>query len=107
MRLGVIDIGSNTVHLLVVDAHPGAQPLPAFSHKTELRLSESLEADGRVSDATADRLVAFIRECLDVAEDQGVERPLRLRDVGAARGAERRGRHRRGCATRPASTSRP
>src|SRR6478609_8386187 len=72
MRLGVIDIGSNTVHLLVVDAHPGAQPLPAFSHKTELRLSESLRADGRVSDETADRLVAFIRECLDVAEDQGV-----------------------------------
>src|SRR6478735_4025634 len=72
MRLGVIDIGSNTVHLLVVDAHPGAQPLPAFSHKTELRLSESLRADGRVSDETADRLVAFIRECLVVAEDQGV-----------------------------------
>ena len=72
MRLGVIDIGSNTVHLLVVDAHPGAQPLPAFSHKTELRLSENLEADGRVSDRTADRLVAFIRECLEVAEDQGV-----------------------------------
>ncbi|GAB3885924.1 Ppx/GppA family phosphatase [Terrabacter terrigena] len=72
MRLGVIDIGSNTVHLLVVDAHPGAQPLPAFSHKTELRLSESLDPDGRVSDATADRLVSFIRECLVVAEDQGV-----------------------------------
>src|SRR3954470_8361115 len=72
MRLGVIDIGSNTVHLLVVDAHPGAQPLPAFSHKTELRLSENLKADGRVSDRTTDRLVTFIRECLDVAEDQGV-----------------------------------
>jgi exopolyphosphatase / guanosine-5'-triphosphate,3'-diphosphate pyrophosphatase len=72
MRLGVIDIGSNTVHLLVVDAHPGAQPLPAFSHKTELRLSESLDPDGRVGGATADRLVAFIRECLVVAEDQGV-----------------------------------
>src|SRR3954468_877874 len=72
MRLGVIDIGSNTVHLLVVDAHPGAQPLPAFSHKTELRLSENLKADGRVSERTADRLVAFIRECLAVAEDQGV-----------------------------------
>ncbi|MER7073342.1 Ppx/GppA phosphatase family protein [Terrabacter sp. NPDC000476] len=72
MRLGVIDIGSNTVHLLVVDAHAGAQPIPAFSHKTELRLSESLDPDGRVSDATADRLVAFLRECLVVAEDQGV-----------------------------------
>ncbi|HET9634063.1 MAG TPA: Ppx/GppA phosphatase family protein [Terrabacter sp.] len=72
MRLGVIDIGSNTVHLLVVDAHPGAQPLPAFSHKTELRLSESLEHDGQVGAETADRLVSFLRECLVVAEDQGV-----------------------------------
>ena len=72
MRLGVIDIGSNTVHLLVVDAHPGAHPLPAFSHKIELRLSESLDRAGRVDDETADRLVAFLRECLEVAEDQGV-----------------------------------
>ena len=29
MRLGVLDIGSNTGHLLVVDAHGGAAPLPA------------------------------------------------------------------------------
>jgi exopolyphosphatase/guanosine-5'-triphosphate,3'-diphosphate pyrophosphatase len=72
MRLGVVDIGSNTVHLLVVDAHPGAHPLPAFSHKTELRLSESLDPQGRVDDGTADRLVAFLHECLEVADDQGV-----------------------------------
>ena len=42
MRLGVLDIGSNTVHLLVVDAHPGARPLPAYSHKVSLRLAEYL-----------------------------------------------------------------
>jgi exopolyphosphatase/guanosine-5'-triphosphate,3'-diphosphate pyrophosphatase len=40
MRLGLIDIGSNTVHLLVVDASPGAHPLPSSSHKIALRLSE-------------------------------------------------------------------
>ncbi|HET7799289.1 MAG TPA: Ppx/GppA phosphatase family protein [Humibacillus xanthopallidus] len=73
MRLGVIDIGSNTVHLLVVDAYRGGHPLPAFSHKTELRLSESLDHDGRVDPATADRLVDFLGECLRVAEDQGVQ----------------------------------
>lgn len=73
MRLGVIDIGSNTVHLLVVDAHPGAHPLPAFSHKTELRLSETTRSDGSIDQDTADRLVAFISECLEVAEDQGVQ----------------------------------
>lgn len=73
MRLGVIDVGSNTVHLLVVDAHVGAHPLPAYSHKIELRLSEYVEADGRISTVGADRLVEFVHECLVIAEDRGVE----------------------------------
>src|SRR5436305_1549956 len=38
MRLGVLDVGSNTVHLLVVDAHRGAQPTPQLSRKSVLRL---------------------------------------------------------------------
>jgi len=73
MRLGVIDVGSNTVHLLVVDAHAGAHPLPAYSHKIELRLSEYVEDDGRISTAGADRLVEFVHECLVIGEDRGVE----------------------------------
>ncbi|HEX2704542.1 MAG TPA: Ppx/GppA phosphatase family protein [Candidatus Lustribacter sp.] len=76
MRLGVIDVGSNTVHLLVVDAHAGAQPLPAFSHKIELRLSESMRDDGSIAPSGAQRLVAFVRECLDVAAEQGVHEVL-------------------------------
>ncbi|QHC26122.1 Ppx/GppA phosphatase family protein [Streptomyces sp. GS7] len=73
MRLGVLDVGSNTVHLLVVDAHPGARPLPAYSHKAELRLAELLDADGAISDAGVHRLAATIREAMQVAEDKGVE----------------------------------
>ncbi|WP_345208314.1 Ppx/GppA phosphatase family protein [Fodinibacter luteus] len=73
MRLGVIDVGSNTVHLLVVDAHPGAQPLPASKHKIELRLSEHVTDDGLIADEGRDRLAAFVEECLGLAEDQGVE----------------------------------
>ena len=38
MRLGVLDIGSNTGHLLVVDAHRGAAPLSAYSYTEPLRL---------------------------------------------------------------------
>src|SRR5215213_9548368 len=49
MRLGVLDVGSNTVHLLVVDAHSGARPIPATSHKIELRLAEHLDDGGRIS----------------------------------------------------------
>ena len=73
MRLGVVDVGSNTVHLLVVDAHHGAQPLPATTHKIELRLSEHVTDDGHIDEQGADDLVRFIAECLEVAEDQGVE----------------------------------
>ena len=76
MRLGVIDVGSNTVHLLVVDAHPGAHPLPATSHKIDLRLSEHVLDDGRIEDGGTNRLVTFVQECLEVAEDQGVEELL-------------------------------
>ncbi len=73
MRLGVIDVGSNTVHLLVVDAHLGAQPLPTSSHKRELRLSEHVTDTGEIDDAGREQLADFVAECLTVAEDQGVE----------------------------------
>lgn len=73
MRLGVIDVGSNTVHLLVVDAHYGGHPLPAYSHKIELRLSENMTPDGLIAPTGAERLSTFIRECLEVASEQGVE----------------------------------
>ena len=73
MRLGVIDVGSNTVHLLVVDAHPGARPLPAASHKVLLRLSEHTTDAGDIGEAGAEMLSRFVRECVDIAEDQGVE----------------------------------
>jgi exopolyphosphatase/guanosine-5'-triphosphate,3'-diphosphate pyrophosphatase len=73
MRLGVLDVGSNTVHLLVVDAHQGARPLPAFSHKAHLRLADHLEDGARLSGEGEQRLRAFVDEALQVAEDKGVE----------------------------------
>jgi exopolyphosphatase/guanosine-5'-triphosphate,3'-diphosphate pyrophosphatase len=76
MRLGVLDIGSNTGHLLVVDAHDGAAPLPAFSHKEPLRLAEHLDGSGAVSQSGVDALAAFVASALIVAEDKGCEEML-------------------------------
>jgi exopolyphosphatase / guanosine-5'-triphosphate,3'-diphosphate pyrophosphatase len=73
MRLAVLDVGSNTVHLLVVDAHRGARPLPAWSHKTELRRSEHLRHDGGIDRVGADSLLTAVQNALVVAEDQGAE----------------------------------
>src|SRR5690349_594039 len=71
MRLAVLDIGSNTGHLLVVDAHDGAAPMPAFSYKEPLRLAEHLDEAGAVTQLGIDRLVAFIQAAVVVADDKG------------------------------------
>ena len=60
MRLGVLDVGSNTVHLLVVDAHRGAHPEPLSSHKKVLRLAQHLEDDGRLSDEGTQALIEAV-----------------------------------------------
>ncbi len=76
MRLGVLDVGSNTVHLLVVDAHQGARPLPAFSHKVELHLADHLDAANRLSEECSVRLLGLVREAIIIAEDKGVQELL-------------------------------
>jgi exopolyphosphatase / guanosine-5'-triphosphate,3'-diphosphate pyrophosphatase len=76
MRLGVLDVGSNTVHFLVVDAHQGGRPLPVFSHKAELHLGDHLEEGNRLSASVTRQLRAFAEEALQIAEDKGVEELL-------------------------------
>ncbi len=76
MRLGVLDIGSNTGHLLVVDAHGGAAPLPAYSYKEPLRLAEHLDEQGAVGKAGAKALSRFVAQAVVVAEDKGCEEML-------------------------------
>lgn len=73
MRLGVLDIGSNTGHLLVVDAHRGAAPMPASSYKEPLRLAEHLDAEGAVTPAGVAALTEFVGSALRLAEDKGCE----------------------------------
>ncbi|BCT77457.1 hypothetical protein SCMU_32990 [Sinomonas cyclohexanicum] len=62
MRLGVLDIGSNTVHLLLVDAHPGAQPVAYASHKRPLSLVKFLQQDGSISERGQTELIDFVQE---------------------------------------------
>lgn len=68
MRLGVLDVGSNTVHLLVVDAHRGAHPWPAHSEKTVLRLAEELGPGGQISPDGVDALVTAVAGAREAAD---------------------------------------
>ena len=56
--MGVLDVGSNTVHLLLVDAHYGAAPIPASKHKAPLRLAEHTDAEGVIDQELIDALIA-------------------------------------------------
>lgn len=62
MRLGVLDIGSNTVHLLLVDAYPGARPVAFASHKRPLSLVAYLDADGAITEQGQRELLDFVQE---------------------------------------------
>lgn len=62
MRLGVLDVGSNTVHLLIVDAHPGARPIPESSHKSVLRLMRYIDEDGSITDDGVSAILAAISD---------------------------------------------
>lgn len=67
MRLGVLDIGSNTVHLLLVDAHIGAKPSGFASHKRPLSLVKHLDDDGAITAEGQDELIGFISEAVRFA----------------------------------------
>ncbi|MFC4224700.1 Ppx/GppA phosphatase family protein [Lysinibacter cavernae] len=73
MRLGVLDVGSNTVHLLVVDAHPGAGPVPTTSHKSVLRLMRYITPDGSISDEGVDALVNAVQSAADIAASHNLD----------------------------------
>ncbi|MGB1223503.1 MAG: hypothetical protein ACPHCN_05095, partial [Mycobacterium sp.] len=71
MRLGVLDVGSNTVHLLVVDARRGGHPTPMSSTKASLRLAEATDNSGKLTRRGADKLVGTIDEFAKIATSSG------------------------------------
>ena len=76
MRLGVLDVGSNTIHLQVVDAHPGARPNPTISHKVELRLTEFLDSENNIGAEGIARLKKAISEAIVKAKSVNTEELL-------------------------------
>ncbi|MFW6188210.1 MAG: Ppx/GppA phosphatase family protein [Actinomycetota bacterium] len=67
MRLGVLDVGSNTVHLLLLDVYPGSRPEPYASRKLPLQLVQYLDGNGDISAAGRDALTDFVIEARDFA----------------------------------------
>lgn len=76
VRLGVLDIGSNTVHLLVADVRPGGRPLATTSQRTVLRLMRYLGADGSISEEGVRALEDAVRDARRTADGENVDELL-------------------------------
>ena len=77
-RLGVLDIGSNTVHMLIVDAAPGARPEPEASTKSTVRLMQYLKEDGSIRKAGVEAIIEAVDQCMRLAEEYEITQLLAL-----------------------------
>ncbi|WP_155054146.1 Ppx/GppA phosphatase family protein [Streptomyces blattellae] len=75
MRISVVDVGSNTVRLVVADA-AGGVPLPVHTAKWRLRLSEEVRPGGRIPEAAVERLIDAVFEASATAAKWGAADPL-------------------------------
>jgi len=73
MKLGVLDIGSNSAQLQIVDLHPGAPPLPTHAVKEPTLLGEAFEVDGSINEAGIERVIEAVQRAMDAAHRFSVE----------------------------------
>lgn len=75
MRLATIDLGTNTVRLLVADAEPGARAWRVVDQDQRVtRLGEGMHATGRLADAPAARTASTVLEYVARARASGADR---------------------------------
>ncbi|MGH4035769.1 Ppx/GppA family phosphatase, partial [Actinomycetota bacterium Odt1-20B] len=74
MRMSVVDAGSHTVRLTVVDTEAGA-PLPVHTAKRRLRLAQLVGPDGTIGPEAMDRLGDAVASAREEALKQGSGEP--------------------------------
>ena len=84
-RVGVVDIGSNTVRLVVYDA-PLRLPVPIYNEKSTCELARGLELTGLLNPKGAKEAVQSLHRFIRLAQAMGVEK-LELVATAAVRDA--------------------
>jgi exopolyphosphatase/guanosine-5'-triphosphate,3'-diphosphate pyrophosphatase len=73
MRFGVLDVGSTSAHLEVVELRPGEPPRPVATVKHPTRLAAAIDPRGRIEESAIDGLISAIKQSADAAKAEGVD----------------------------------
>ena len=73
MRIAALDLGSNSFHLLVADAHPDGTFEPLAREKEMLRLGSLVAATGEVGESATAAAVDVVRRFRALAQSHGAE----------------------------------
>jgi exopolyphosphatase/guanosine-5'-triphosphate,3'-diphosphate pyrophosphatase len=74
MRVGVLDVGSNSAQLQIVDVTDGGPPLPAHALKQPTLLSNETLDDGSISEIGIERVAAAVTASVKEARLLGLDR---------------------------------
>jgi exopolyphosphatase/guanosine-5'-triphosphate,3'-diphosphate pyrophosphatase len=78
MRVAVLDVGSNSAHLKIVQLLEGEPPLPVRTVKCPTRLAESIDDQGAINPEAIDRLAEAVAETSAVADAHEVDKLIPL-----------------------------
>lgn len=83
-------MGSNTVHLVAVDATVGGRPTPMSDWKTPLRLVEQTDKAGAIHDEGLKKLISAVQEASDLGTKLGCDEflPIATSAVRSATNSE-------------------
>jgi exopolyphosphatase / guanosine-5'-triphosphate,3'-diphosphate pyrophosphatase len=71
MRIATVDLGTNTILLLVADVEPPARLAPVTEVERFVRLGEGVDASGRITAVAVDRVMAALAEYVRLAHASG------------------------------------
>ena len=80
--IGFIDVGTNSVHMLVVRFYEGSLGTSVYSDKESVRIGQSLYSRGVIDEETIDKARIVISKFAEVAKGFGAEQVVAMATAG-------------------------
>ncbi len=87
--VGFIDVGTNSIHLLVVRFYKDSAGTPVFQDKETVRLGQSLYSTGRIDEETIRKSALVVSRFTQISKDLGADKVVAFATCAAREAANR------------------